>query len=516
MGQPGTAAGAVAGIFAGLAVIFFGYKAYVKWHHHRVRKLNEQTLPPIREPPPAYVSHGGGGSPYAPPSTIGTLYGETWRSSWRGSSGKGSPGGTNASLSDMRRLSSSGLLVASPTGGSSHYGLSGVATPAAESSAPGSPLSPAADFLPPQFPGEAHEAHLRNSSSSSTNALQRSYAGSIYSHSNVGHGSSGGQSYDAQQGPPPRRHSYLPHLPSNRESIHIVPPQPLGFGLGGLAQAVDQKTLAFSKGSGIGDGDEFTTGLVWEGNDGSGGANDFGAAGGSAAAAARMREMEHARYLAQGPVRSASNTTAGAAGEGWSTPDHPSSRSLSPAQLAGSSSLSSSSDAGSSPRPTRRAPASSSRDPVLAKPLPSQPGGGSRSSHTVAASHLQSPLQLVSQGAAPYATADRSTPPSLGSHGGSPIIGAFRSSPSGGPLSDTRGSTPVRSAGTPELASRSDSGTGGSSRTTASSSIVDGAVDVPDELALRGRSFAVGKDGQLHMTGAAGEARQAPGVTAQA
>ncbi|PWN24386.1 hypothetical protein BDZ90DRAFT_122903 [Jaminaea rosea] len=102
------------------------------------------------------------------------------------------------------------------------------------------------------------------SSSSSTMTLRRSYAGSTdYLNSSARRnsqlfGSSGSSTYGGGGGGagPSKRDSYLPHLPSNRDAIQIVPPQPLGIGLGGMATAKDQRTLAFSKQSGIGLGEE--------------------------------------------------------------------------------------------------------------------------------------------------------------------------------------------------------------------------------------------------------------------
>lgn len=113
-------------------------------------------------------------------------------------------------------------------------------------------------------PSSSHRQRTM-SSSSSTMTLRRSYAGDYYSSSrrnsalfgssgNIGGGIMAGGSGGA--GPSSKRDSYLPHLPSNRDAIQIVPPQPLGIGLGGLATAMDQKTLAFSKSSGIGLGEE--------------------------------------------------------------------------------------------------------------------------------------------------------------------------------------------------------------------------------------------------------------------
>ncbi len=72
------------------------------------------------------------------------------------------------------------------------------------------------------------------SSSSSTMTLKRSYLRSPSSHSFASS----------------RRESYLPHSPRNRDSIQIVPPQPLG----GMAEPRGLQ------GTGR---DEFTSGLIW-------------------------------------------------------------------------------------------------------------------------------------------------------------------------------------------------------------------------------------------------------------
>lgn len=526
MGQPATAAIAVAVIFVGLAAIYFGYRIYVKWYHRRHR---EAELPPVREPLTAYSNHTG-----LPSSgtLTGTLYGETHRDSWRGSTSKasiithfdrsGSHGYGSEFAPLSRRASSTGLLASPSTAGMP-----------LEASAPGSPLSPPGDISPGSAipaPAEVYDgaAHGRFSSSSSTMTLKRSYAASSYKGSN-GASSPGGLS------PRERRESYLPHLPENRDSIQITPPQPLGFGLGGMATALDQRTLAFSTASGIGQGtDDFVAGLSWKDQ-----AEDGSNVGST------VREEERLRYLAQGPSRSYSGSTHGPSqlyahslASGSRTPDGqgPGSRSRSPAHPGWDAS--SHSDVSSSPRVT----------PIthpLEQPTPSH----LRNGYSV---HQQSPLQRMSDGEdsqfsrgrhpqeqnglAPSlhpldhdrqpsqssaGTLDTATSGVLTGTGGagtgtntpdqSPIMAAFRN-PAGklgasqtGSSSDEQGGR--QTPGTPGFASRSGSSvtgsgshSGPSTESNASGGRRSGSQN-GDEVAgpPSQRSLALGKDGRLHL-----------------
>ncbi|CEH12452.1 hypothetical protein CBOM_00433 [Ceraceosorus bombacis] len=524
MAQPATAAIVVAMIFVAAFVLFFGYKGYKKYHYHKQRKAMQAELPPIREPPSNYFLAAGatpsGGSPLSPPSTIGTLYGDTWgRNSWRGSTSKASLGGRGYSDMGGRRMSSSGLL-GSP-GAEAAFGGSQTGA-AADGSAPASPLSLGVDAVLPAAPGEAYD-HSRGISSTSTNALKRSYAGSVYSGAGGGPGSDRGAT---DMYLPPRRQSYLPHLPSNRESIQIVPPQPLGFGLGGMAQATDEKTLAFSTVSGIGsDGDEFGKGLVWaegetSGNGGDG--NDLATASGSGA---KVAHGDRARYLAEGPVRTWSGSGGGAAGpSNWQSPSAPPSRSLTPGAAPSwedrssghrgpgnmSASTSSSSRRASSSQSQRRLPqqahplSESSYSSQHASPADPLSTPTNHQNGTFAS--LQSPLQLMSDGPngahgrhASDADTLNTGPSSVEGVGanGSPIIGAFRSAGTGNYIARANENMP-------ELASGSASGSGSHSSPTDPSTDSSGRPSAADEESIdRGERFAVGKDGVLRLGGPA-------------
>lgn len=134
-------------------------------------------------------------------------------------------------------------------------------------------------------PSETYDPHYRGpstiSSSSSTMTLKRSYLKSSASQLSILSNSS-------------RRESYLPHSPLNRDSIQIIPPQPLGFG-GNMAMATDQRTLAFSTNSGIGASEDFTSGLVWtEPSDQASRSRN--------ARRPHLGNQERHRYLMEGPV----------------------------------------------------------------------------------------------------------------------------------------------------------------------------------------------------------------------
>ncbi|PWN51027.1 hypothetical protein IE53DRAFT_66875 [Violaceomyces palustris] len=211
MSQPYTAAIVVGSIFAGLALLFFGYKGYKKIWNMRHK---DHVLPPIREPPTAYYSASMNSSPYVP-----------------------------------------GLL--SPTN---------VGSPTDMPSSPSSALAERYDGNPPLTTlamGHARPGNYSTiSSTSSTMTLKKSYAPSL---SNSLH------SLTLPPGPAglaTKRESYLPHSPLNRESIQIIPPQPLGYGFGAMALATDQRTLAFSRSSGVGStAEEFSNGFFWNSSD---------------------------------------------------------------------------------------------------------------------------------------------------------------------------------------------------------------------------------------------------------
>lgn len=419
MGQPATAAIVVGCIVGGVVFVFIAYKGYVRYYHHKHKR--QTILPPARELS-GYASHSlspSGGT------MTGSLYGDAYnnRDSWKGSHSKASLSShldkfgseSNYPYASQRRSSSQGLLATSPTGGAFNP----------EASAPSSPLSPSTDIgfgpaMPPSamdtYEGGNHSKGL--SSTSSTMTLKRSYAPSVKSSVKSAGGMSSLPTY--------RRDSYLPHLPENRDQIQIVPPQPLGFGLGGMATAVDQKTLAFSSTSGIGGGeDDFTRGLIWqEGNPDT--AAQF--------RASKLGEDERNRYLAQGPVRTMSPAAmrgavhnhlydgSNAGSSGVRTPDVPSSRSRSPAQVApwdGSST----SDIGPSVSQRGTVPPSQ----PLSHPLEASNSSQSLSSQNArnsAFTSQQSPLGLMSAGE--VGDGLPAHPLDVTATGSSPILSAFR------------------------------------------------------------------------------------------
>ena len=254
MSQPNTAAIAVASIFGGIALVFVAYKTYRKvWNcMHR-----SEQLPPISQPPTAY--HGG-----VVMSTVSEM----------------------PTLSSIRKTGSSTdfLRAASPSTSpwQQQDGLASTST----SEMP-SPSMRGLDSVVLSSPSEIYDPHYRGastiSSSSSTMTLKRSYLKS----------SSASQlSYMSSSS---RRESYLPHSPLNRDSIQIVPPQPLGFG-GSMAMATDQKTLAFSTNSGIGTSEDFTSGLVWTN------LSDHGSR--SRNHRPQLAHQDRQRYLMEGPMSS--------------------------------------------------------------------------------------------------------------------------------------------------------------------------------------------------------------------
>lgn len=254
MAQPATAGIIVAAIFVLLAVLYFGYRGYVKWHRYRSKPIDSE-LPPIREPIGPYSASSGG---YTNPTP--SYGGDTWRTA--GSASKGSfQGGTGSIYGQL-----------SPDFGPTSRRQSFGAFPGASDSPdsiPGSPYSMGPEVQIPLAaaaattsgstrPSPETLAHHRMSSAS-TMTLKRTYAGSVYK-------GSSSMSPSSSMTLPQKRESYLPHSPYNRDSIQIVPPQPLGVGFGSMATATDERTLAFSKSSGIGLGDDtFSQGLVWGG-----------------------------------------------------------------------------------------------------------------------------------------------------------------------------------------------------------------------------------------------------------
>ncbi|SPO22294.1 uncharacterized protein UTRI_00972 [Ustilago trichophora] len=253
MSQPNTAAIAVASIFGGIALIFVAYKTYRKvWNcMHR-----PEQLPPISQPPTAY--HGG-----VVMSTVSEI--PTFHSIRR----------TGSSHNYLAASSASN--VTSPQ----HDGLTSTST----SEMP-SPSIRALDSIVLSSPSDIYDPHYRGastiSSSSSTMTLKRSYLKSA---------SASQLSYLSNSS---RRESYLPHSPLNRDSIQIIPPQPLGFG-GNMAMATDQKTLAFSTNSGIGASEDFTSGLVWTDP------SDHGSRSRSSHRP-HLAQQNRQRYLMEGPM----------------------------------------------------------------------------------------------------------------------------------------------------------------------------------------------------------------------
>ncbi|TKY89406.1 hypothetical protein EX895_001937 [Sporisorium graminicola] len=251
MSQPSTAAIVVASIFGGIALIFVAYKAYRKlWHcMHR-----PEQLPPITQPPTAY--YGG-----VVMSTVVDM--------------------PTSSYIERSASSTDYLAVSSPSTSTWPQGDGLASTSTSEMP---SPSMRAIDSVVLSTPSEIYDAaHYRGtstiSSSSSTMTLKRSYLRSP---------SASQLSYMSTSS---RRESYLPHSPLNRDSIQIIPPQPLGFG-GTLAMATDQKTLAFSKDSGIGASDDFTSGLVWSERN---------------PHRPQLAHHDRQRYLMQGPVSTRSS-----------------------------------------------------------------------------------------------------------------------------------------------------------------------------------------------------------------
>lgn len=256
MSQPNTAAIVVASIFGGIALVFVAYKTYHKiWNcMHR-----PEQLPPISQPPTAY--HGG-----VVMSNVSDLP-------------------TVASIG--RSAGSSHYLAASASSATNwqqqNDGLASTST----SEMP-SPSVGGLDSVVLSTPSEVYDPHYRGastiSSSSSTMTLKRSYLKS----------SSASQlSYMSSSS---RRDSYLPHSPLNRDSIQIIPPQPLGFG-GNMAMATDQRTLAFSSNSGIGTSEDFTSGLVWTQP------SDHGSRSRNPQRP-QLANQDRQRYLMEGPVSS--------------------------------------------------------------------------------------------------------------------------------------------------------------------------------------------------------------------
>lgn len=307
MAQPATAGAIVAGIFAAIAVAYFGYRGYVKWHRYR-RRPEDAELPPIRRAmavpnagtPPATHHHS--------PSSSSTMFGGTGRESKASLGGSiyGNLSPTADTVPMVQRHSMSGFgerlhdnsasRPTSPTHSEFANGLSYVRRSTDGFELPASPLS----------------------SSSSTMALKRQYGPSAYKGNMVA-------SPSTMSNHSSRRDSYLPHHPYNRESIHIVPPQPLGIGFGGMATALDEKTLAFGKHSGIGaTQDSFSSDFSFPSED-QGQQTSQQQSGvttpqrtlspSSSAQNTSLGKDQLVRYLQEGPYRSSSGTTAMSPGQ---------------------------------------------------------------------------------------------------------------------------------------------------------------------------------------------------------
>lgn len=232
-------------------MLFVTYKAYCKFWHCMHRP---DSLPPISQPPTAY--HGGvvvmsGGS------DLPTIH------SIRGSgSSPHQPAVSPASTAAWQQQDGFNSTSTSEMPSPSVRGLdSAVLSSNTESS----------------------ESHARGVS---TMTLKRSYLKS----------SSASQlSYLSNSS---RRDSYLPHSPLNRDSIQIVPPQPLGFG-GNMAMATDQKTLAFSSNSGVGTAaEDFTSGFLWTDT-----------AGRYLPQRPQVAHQDMQRYLMEGPLSTRTSET---------------------------------------------------------------------------------------------------------------------------------------------------------------------------------------------------------------
>ncbi|KAL9939221.1 hypothetical protein V8E36_002034 [Tilletia maclaganii] len=311
MGQPATAAIIVACIFLGLGFIYFSYRLYIKIHTRGARKLAEQqqqqeqyeaALPHHRPPPGFTQSSSGKSSPSQPNTTFigtssastptsGSKYPFNSRPSYHAPYHFHPP---KSSTLPIETSSSASSALASPA---SDPNTSPPRLEAAAAAALAEPSPAASSSLSPSpVPSSAFGANT------STSAIQRQYAaarqhgtspqgtltpaalaalgsngntapsaatangnGSVYGGSEHGTGAGSSIFHNNNNnahshhtvpslygtGPRVKRESYLPHL--NREAMQIVTPSPLGFGLGGMATATDQRTLAFSKASGIGD-----------------------------------------------------------------------------------------------------------------------------------------------------------------------------------------------------------------------------------------------------------------------
>lgn len=294
-----------------------------------------------------------------------------------------------------RSASSTDYLAASSPSTSQWPQLDGLAS--TSTSEMPSPSMRALDSVVLSTPSVIYDAHNRGastiSSSTSTMTLKRSYLRSP---------SASQLSYMSTSS---RRESYLPHSPLNRDSIQIIPPQPLGFG-GSMAMATDQKTLAFSKDSGIGASDDFTSGLVWTERN---------------PHRPHLAHHDRQRYLMQGPVSTRSSEAPSQLPSSQSSPVVQT-RSLD-SQIEGVHSY-------PAAVPSSEAPTSASiTDSVQ------QPPAGASPQNTVINPHLLSakdnPLQRLQSNAGQA----RSSPPRLHSHSddnsnrsdsdASPILGPF-------------------------------------------------------------------------------------------
>lgn len=313
MSQPATAGIIVGCIFAGIAVLYFSYRGYVKWHRRKTVPTDAE-LPPVRELQPSYIAGGGG---------AGTLGGTASSRPWpTSSSSMGTLYETSPYASNKMHASGSrpslggGSIFRQSLGPDAFNGVNGshsrrdssagIVPPTADSSVPGSPIaSPMSEMgvlTAPPTAADSDYGHHRMSSASSTMALKRTYAGSVYKGSVGNTGFASSPTFEKQQ----RRDSWLPHSPLNRDWIHIVPPQPLGAGFGSLAMATDERTLGFSKNSGIGSGEEvFSSGLVWAAP----GSNQTGPAPAGTTSWSSLSQDQRHRYLQDGPSRGLASTS---------------------------------------------------------------------------------------------------------------------------------------------------------------------------------------------------------------
>ncbi|KAK0555378.1 hypothetical protein OC846_001219 [Tilletia horrida] len=280
MGQPATAAIIVACIFLAIGTIYFSYRLYLKVYHRGARKLANSQIEQQTYHNPLSPNGGSPQEEYPPSAPVASSYRQRYHQQQQYRS---TPVSFQAPQQQPYRKA-----LAAP---SSPLDSSGSSSPRG-----GDDTEP----ITPPLPAHTPAASSAFGSNSSTSAIQRQYAAakhygtspngtltpsalaalasangqqqpaatnaagasSVYGGSDQGLGGTGANSAPGSTlgvhstssnmyGQRFKRDSYLPHL--NRDNIQIVTPSPLGFGLGGMATATDQRTLAFSKASSIGE-----------------------------------------------------------------------------------------------------------------------------------------------------------------------------------------------------------------------------------------------------------------------